>query len=344
MLALWVDEQRGGAQPSARAAWLDESMRAAVSFELTQQGELASELRLGTWGERNALLYGQVSGSAPGLFLRTLDSEGRASLRAARVTESRSSAVHPAFVRSDKGDSWVVFADDPDKASSNIYARPLDSNQGMSRPTVQLTRFAGVHGPVGPRATAPSAAVVGGQLLIAYRIERGQEHDTLFHRVGLSDPQLVSGVGEWERPPRDLVVGSVTRLSQSRLKMQPPEMACHSSRCVVTWKSEPKGVHVVGVEPTTGEVQWRKVVSAAGSQPSVGLDDKGNGLMAWHEDGRLKVAPLDGETLGAVSSIGQVRGDQPNPWVSAAGGGWVVSWTSFEAGHPEPYVARVTCQ
>jgi serine/threonine-protein kinase len=41
-----------------------------------------------------------------------------------------------------------------------------------------------------------------------------------------------------------------------------------------------------------------------------------------------------------------VVGDQPPPAVSAGSkqGEWYLAWSDFEAGHLEPYVARILCQ
>jgi eukaryotic-like serine/threonine-protein kinase len=342
VLASWIDDHHAAGQPSLSSAWVDGALRSGGSIDMTPEGALVSDARL-VWGEGSgALVYGDTA--APGLFARGIDKEGSSTGIPVRLSESKTSASRVSLVRSPAGELWAIWADDSEKVSTNLFARHLAKSLQPDKPAVQLTRYAGVYGPVGPRVVAPVALATQDQLLIAYLTERGRQHDILFHRIAWSDPQLGSGVGEWGKPPRDMLVGAIEPVGQVRLKVQPPAMACEAGRCLVAWKSEPQGSHVAVVDIATGKATGRLVASAGGKQIGVGLDGAGHGLAAWYEGSQLRVAPIQGTALGAPAAIGRVGGEQPDPSVVWANGAWLVAWTSFEGGHAEAYVARVLCE
>ncbi|MBI5537363.1 MAG: protein kinase [Deltaproteobacteria bacterium] len=339
----WLDEHRGASQWGMSGAWLDSALRSKTPVDLTPEGASVADAKLLEVGGRWVALYGEGGGNAPGVHLRSGELTALASSKPLRLSESRTSAAHPTIAPFAGAGAWIAWADDPDKVSSNIYARMVDASMQAPTAAVQLTRFAGIHGPVGPRATSPVAAILGDRLLIAYLVERGRYHEILLQRIALADPQLARGVAEWGRPPRDMVVGAITKITPTALKVGPPEMACGEGACIIAWRSQPTGSHLAMIDISTGAVKWRKVASPQGTQVGVGLDDKGGGLAAWYEDGRVRVAPLGEDGVGPASAVGRVHGDQPSPSVAWNNGAWVVGWTSFEAGHPEPYLARVTC-
>ncbi|MBI5533183.1 MAG: serine/threonine protein kinase [Deltaproteobacteria bacterium] len=340
-LATWTEDGHSSAAPGLLGARLDRSLWATAPSELTSQPTSASDDRLIALQQGAAVLISDA-GTEPGAKLTRLDSEGRASSPSS-VAEGRTSASNSSIAMSPQGDVWIAFADDPDRISSNIYARPLDNTLASTTGASQLTRFAGVHGPVGPRALAPVLAFASEHLVIAYKLERGRQNDIMFQTVLLSDPRLLSGVETGSKPRQDLAVGSLRRLTQTQLRVDAPEMGCGAGVCYVGWRGQPRGTNVLAVDAATGDVLWRAVTSPQGTQIAVGSDPAGHGVVAWYEGTRLRVASLSKEGMGAASVLARVSGDHARPSLAWGEGAWLLAWTSFEAGHTEVYAARVQC-
>jgi serine/threonine-protein kinase len=57
-------------------------------------------------------------------------------------------------------------------------------------------------------------------------------------------------------------------------------------------------------------------------------------------------ASLSGAGGGPSSKMARVISDQPSPSLAAGSrpGEWYIAWLDYEAGHLEPYVARVQCR
>ena len=68
--------------------------------------------------------------------------------------------------------------------------------------------------------------------------------------------------------------------------------------------------------------------------------------MAFYERGKVRVARVSRDGVGVINTFGKVTGDQPPPWLAPgrAKGEWYVAWRDLEAGHTEPYVARLSCR
>jgi len=258
-----------------------------------------------------------------------------------RVSEGRTTAAHAGAALAPSGDWWVVYADETPKSSANVFARKLDASLKPQGEPFQLTDFAAIDGPLGPRVSGTEASIIGDSLVLSYRIERGQKHDVMFQKIPLAEVKSVAGTG---KPGADAFAGASTRVTQTQWKVQPPAMACDKVVCLVAWRGDPSGVNLAAIDPGNGVVRWRKVVSATGMQAGVGLDGAGHGLVAWYEDGRLRTAPVTLDGIGAGGLAGRVAGDHPGPTVAWENGSWLVGWSSFEGGHPEAYLQRVVCQ
>jgi serine/threonine-protein kinase len=66
----------------------------------------------------------------------------------------------------------------------------------------------------------------------------------------------------------------------------------------------------------------------------------------WFEGGRVVTAALAKDGLGPVTKMARVISDQPTPSITAGEkpGEWYIAWLDYEAGHLEPYAARVQCK
>jgi serine/threonine-protein kinase len=241
------------------------------------------------------------------------------------------------------GEAWVVFAHESARVTTNLFVRRMGDGLRLEPRAVQLTHLVGVHGPSGPRASTATAAIEGEHLAIAYLVERGAEHDVLFQNVKLSDLRLADGRDAAWQTGVESFVGSVTRLTQTKWRVHPPDMACGAGACVVVWRGKPRGATVVAVDAATGEERWRDVASPGAEEVGVGMSDDGEGLIAWQEDGKLRVAPIGKAGMGHASFLARAQGEHTRPAIARVNGAWLVGWTTFEGGHPEPYLARVGC-
>ena len=66
----------------------------------------------------------------------------------------------------------------------------------------------------------------------------------------------------------------------------------------------------------------------------------------WYERGKVMTGVIDRDGVHDELAFAHVTSsEQPAPSVStgAAPGEWLVAWVDYEAGHLEPYAARLRC-
>jgi serine/threonine-protein kinase len=78
----------------------------------------------------------------------------------------------------------------------------------------------------------------------------------------------------------------------------------------------------------------------------VALGANGQGELVWFEGGKVLLAAIGRDGVGPVTKIARVTGEQPMPSIAPSGkpGEWYLAWLDYEAGHLEPYAARVLCK
>ena len=66
----------------------------------------------------------------------------------------------------------------------------------------------------------------------------------------------------------------------------------------------------------------------------------------WFEGGFVTTASIGQGGVGAPSRVARVTGDQPTPSIAPGRkpGEWYLAWLHFEAGHLEPFTARIQCR
>jgi serine/threonine-protein kinase len=91
---------------------------------------------------------------------------------------------------------------------------------------------------------------------------------------------------------------------------------------------------------------WRKRFAPRGSHPAVAATGEGQAEVAFYEGGRVRVAEISRDGVGAPTTFARVTVDQPRPWIAPGHGRgeWLVSWLDLEAGHSEAFVARLQCR
>jgi serine/threonine-protein kinase len=136
-------------------------------------------------------------------------------------------------------------------------------------------------------------------------------------------------------------------LSPPEQRAHEPTLGCTDNGCFVAWHAGPThGAGVALVDGADGSVRWHKQFAPRGGHPRIARSSTGSLLLAWAEGGRLTVAPLGPDGVGQASKVARIVGEQPACSVAAGAkrGEWYLSWLDFEAGHLEPYVARIVCQ
>jgi serine/threonine-protein kinase len=167
-------------------------------------------------------------------------------------------------------------------------------------------------------------------------------------RVGLSDPILAHGLDTLpdRGPPKDREIGEVRLVNTDKEKADAPSIDCGAEGCYVVWQGEAGGAYAAYLDASRGQILWRKRFDPKGSRPSIALAPSGAAELAWIEGGRVKLASISRDGVGAPTVLARTLGDQPAPSIApgSAPGEWYLAWLDVEAGHPEVYVARALCK
>lgn len=343
LVAIWVDAAEGPEQWHAYTAALDESLRASSPIDVTPEARSVGPVRLVRHGPGLLLVYAERLGDGLGLHARRLDLSGRVQSPPLPMSKGKTAAQH-VTVAAAGDDAWVVFSDEsPGREGADLFARRLDASMSLGS-RVRLTRYGRVRDSSIASALAPAAAIAGDQLIVVHRSETPNEHDIVAQRIGLNSAELAKGLDD-QRSPNDVLLGASSVLTLNKLKVRESSVTCQSSTCLVAWRNEPAGGTVVRLHAGTGELEMRQVLTGSATALAVSLDQGANGLVAWHEGNRVRVAPVQDGRLSPHTPIGRVDGEQPMPAVvSLHGGSWAVAWSCYEGGRPETYVARVVCR
>jgi hypothetical protein len=114
----------------------------------------------------------------------------------------------------------------------------------------------------------------------------------------------------------------------------------------VAWHGAQGDAGIAFVDATSGETRWQRLLGPRGTHPSLATSPDGEVRLVWSEGGRLSTAKLGPEGIGPPSKVARVVGNQPAATLApgATPGEWYLAWLDFEAGRPEPYVARLRCR
>ncbi len=286
-----------------------------------------------------ALIFSDATGDRQGTWLLHLDVNGHPRSEPIQVTTHPGARGQPA-ASSVGNDLWVAYTDRADGRATDVFVRR--STNGTLAPPVRVTAHGLPDRLDGKEATSPLLAFAEDRAVTAFVRQTLRENEVVVHRPGTVQ-DLRAGKAQWT--PTDHGQGDVHVVSEARLKVQSPSLACDASTCFVAWKSQPRGSHLVAVDAKSGEVLWRKTLASAGSDVVVATGPSGRGLVVWFGGGRLRAATLKRDGMGGASVLARVHGEQAAPsLVEDPKGGWLSAWTCFEGGRPEAFVARLRCE
>jgi serine/threonine-protein kinase len=322
--------------------------------DITPEADSVQRPSLLAVGDRIVLLYWDSSGREPGVRVRWLDAEGRIDGKSTLVGAERPGDYWPTMERAQDGTFYVAWRDDRDKEGYDLFLRHLSRELDVLGPEVRATDYVATKQERAPQLKIPAVAI-GQALFVAYALERG--HKTLIYRMRLPFdlPELTEGLsskapttpvpGGGVEQRRDRELGDVALVNEDKVDGDLPAMVCGRDGCFLAWQSA-SGAVVALVDPLKGLVVWRKRFTPFGSRPSLGVGVNGEVLMAFYERGKVRVARVSRDGVGVINTFGKVTGDQPRPWLAPgrAKGEWYVAWQDLEAGHTEPYVARLSCR
>jgi hypothetical protein len=181
-----------------------------------------------------------------------------------------------------------------------------------------------------------------------YKLERNPKTHLIERmRIALDAPLLATGLDDKPRggPKKDRELGEVQLVNEDRALADAPAIACGSEGCFMAWHGEQVGAFAAQIDPVLGKVLWRKRFADKVGHPTVAVSGDGEVVVAFFDQGRLRVAALTRDGVGPVSTIAKVSGEQPRPWLAPGRtkGEWLIGWQDSEALRTEVYVARAAC-
>jgi hypothetical protein len=264
------------------------------------------------------------------------------------VGASRPGTYWPAIDRSPDGSGfWVAWQANPDNEGDDIFLRRLDANLAPQGAEVRVTAYAPFKGkPV--KAGVPSVAVTGANLFVAYTVERDHQFVVERMRLPLSLPDLqTSGLEDKAVAKGRHELGETVVVNEDKAGGDYPSLACAKDACFLTWHENDRGgAQAAFFDPARGTILWRKRFAPRGSHPTVAIGADGQAEVAFYEAGRVRIAPISRDGVGPAGTFAKTAGDQPRAWIAPGRGHgeWLVSWLDMEAGHTEPFFARLECR
>ncbi|KYF89059.1 hypothetical protein BE20_21105 [Sorangium cellulosum] len=342
----WTDSHEG--TEHAYTAALDSAMRpSSPALDVTPEGRAIGRPELTTAGDRLVLTYWDGKGPEAGVYVRWLDASGRIDGPAMMVARfPRGGNSWPSLTRAPEG-FVIAWSDDGDNASSeDLFMRRLSPNLDPVGEIIRLTDVTPT-GPSKPRVRLPSIAVTSDVMHLAFRFDRDPMRVIQYMRLPLASADKgLPPAAPGKRADRAL--GELSLVNSDRARSDSPSLACGAAGCFVVWHGEAPigGASAAYIDPAKGQPLWRKRFSKTGARPSVAIAPSGQAQLVWFEQGRMLTASINRDGIGAPTKFARVSGDQPAPSISpgAKPGEWYVAWLDYEAGHLEPYAARIQCR
>jgi serine/threonine-protein kinase len=344
-VVVWTDAHDGSEH--AYAALLDATFGVAAGpFDVTPEGNAIARAELTSVEDRFVLTYWESRGAESGVHVRFLDSSGRIAGPAVAVTLSKSQNFWPSLTRASDGSFFIGWTDEGDSNSDDLFLRHLGSTLAPIGDPVRITDLAKTGGSR-PRARVPALASLGDALHIAFRLERDPER--LIQHLRLPFSETTSGL---EPAPKargavDRYVGESVLVNTDRARGDAPSLACERDACILAWHGElQNGAWASYIQPARPQPLWRKKFSKLGAHPASAMATSGQGQLAWFEAGRVQLASIGRDGVGRPTKLLRVTGEQPMPSIATSNkpNEWLVAWLDYEAGHLEPYAARVLCK
>ena len=337
-VVVWGDDHEIASHGHAYSVMIDGTGHpTSKERDLTPESDTVFRPSLTAAGDRVVLLYWDGSGQESGVHVRWLRSDGRIASPPVLVDRGRPANLWPALTQTPDG-YVVAWQDDRSGAASGpgdeVYLRRLDTNLNPMGAEAQATTL-------GPDASAytPSLAVVSDHLLVAYVLDHGAKDRVIkLRRFPLGAPDASIDTSQRESYP-------VTVVGDDRTAPDAPDVGCGKDGCFLVWNGAPSGAFAAQIDVEKRSLIWHKRFALYGGRPALATNAAGEMMVAYFEGGLVKIASLSGDGVGDPSIVGKVAGDPPHAWIASGRSPreWLVAWQSQEAGHDEPYVARVVC-
>jgi len=353
-VVVWTDDHEQTSHDHAWSVVLDEVGKpTSKARDLTPEADEVVRPSLVTVGDRAALLYWDKSGREAGVHVRWIDADGRIGGASTLVGAPRSGAFWPTMDRSPEG-FWVAWQDDRDREGDDLFLRKLSADLQPVGGEIRATDYGSINGR-SAYVRVPSISVASNSLLVAYRLDREQQHLIMRMKIDLSSPDLARGIEDHVNlspPPKasspgvDRELGDVVLVNEDKLPADGPAIACGAEGCFIAWHGDRGGAYAAMIDAVKGKVLWRKRFADKGAHPSLAVGQDGAVAAAYFEGGRVKMAQLTRDGVSGASVIARVIGDQPRPWLAGgrAKGEWLLAWQDMESAHTEAYVARAVCR
>ncbi len=349
-VVVWT-EQRDNVEGAWSVA-LDEALRArSDAIAVTPEGQAIGRPEIIRSGDRFVLTYWDATGAEAGVQVRWLDAGGRIAGAPVNVGRSQLGVSWPALTPMGEG-FIAVWVESTDKNTEDLFARRLTRDLAVDGEPFRLT-FLRPSPPIKARARFPAAVAHRGALHVAFRLEREADRrieHLVVPEAEVQSPRVMSNApqGSIGAPPgkgEDQTLGKMELINTDRGRADQPSIACGESTCFLAWNDEGGDGWAAYFEKGSPMPIWRKRFARAAKHPAVAMAKDGMAQLFWFEGAKVMTSPIDRDGTTSPSKIARVSGDQPMPSVAAGTkpGEWFVAWLDYEAGHLEPYVARVQC-
>jgi serine/threonine protein kinase len=315
-IVAWTDAHEGGEH--AYAVSLDDAMRNAVQpVDITPEAGAVQRVELTRDGDHVVVVYWDSKGNDVGMHARLLDADGRIAGASVAIAPAKGPASPPSIARAGDGSLFVIWSDEIDRDSEDLFMRRLSPKlepQGEVVRVTDLTQTSAVK----PRARWPSIAVESNALQIAFRLERDPTHNIEVIRLPITDAS--KGVD----PPKkgvpakgDRNIGEMALVNSDKAKSDYPIVSCGNGACFVVWHGEQGGgAQAAYIDPTKAQPLWRKKFAKAGTHPSVSVSPSGPAQLVWFEGGKVETASITKDGIGPASKLSRVSGEMPPPSIS----------------------------
>lgn len=345
----WTDDHEQPGHEHVYSVLVDPSGRPTSNpRDLTPEADYAVRPELLSADDRVVLLFWDKGGRQPGVKARWIDGDGRIGGMSVEITGAKSGPYWPAIDRSPDGSGfWVTWQADTDREGDDIFLRRLDGDLRPQGAEIRATDYEPFKGKP-EKVDVPSIAVSKANIFVAYTLERDRQFFVERMRLPLGGPELQGSGLEKGAPARGQhELGETLVVNDDKASGDYSSMACDKDACFLVWHELDKGgAQAALVDPGRGTLLWRKRFAPHGAHPAVAVDPDGDAEVVYYEGGRVRMASISRDGVGAPSIFARASGDPSRASIAAghSRGEWLISWLDLEAGHTEPFMARLECR
>ena len=345
----WTDDHEQPGHEHVYSVLVDPTGRPTSNpRDLTPEADYAVRPELLSADDRVVLLFWDKGGRQPGVKARWIDGDGRIGGMSVGVAAPKAGPYWPAIDRSPDGSGfWVAWQADADREGDDVFLRRLDADLHPQGAEIRATDYDPFKGKQA-KVDVPSIAVSKTNVFVSYTLERDKQFLVQRMRLPVGGPELQgSGLDKGAPIRGQHELGETLVVNDDKAGGDYSSIACTKDACFLVWHElEKGGAQAALVDPGRGTLLWRKRFAPHGAHPAIATSADGQAEVVFYEAGRVRLASISRDGVGAPTTFGKVAGD-PSRASIAAGlgrGEWLVSWLDVEAGHTEPFLARLECR